>query len=411
MKLRLEKTYQVFEDLPSEQFQAFMEDIRVRGVLVPIEVDEEGLVLDGHQRARAVLALEKQGHRIDYRVNIRPGLSEDDKFAHGVSMNMQRRQLDGAQKRELAETLKRRFAWSNVKIAALLAVAPSTVLRWLDGIDGLPEHVMGEDGRVYRSQTWGGVSAGERDVAAALQAALTVGGREKTIDVRRALVLARQAKLEAPYIEYAPDHPLRPEDPAFGLELRLGGVGDAYHDLPGDSVDLILTDPPYPHEFLPAWSDLGALAQRVLKPGRLLVAYCGHRWLDECFDRLRNEGLRYAWLGGLFFGGSGPSVHDRHMFSAWRPILMMSKGEWIPHRWAKDAWFGEGAEKDLHPWQQSLGTFLELVESFTDAGDLVVDPFLGSGTTAVAAVRLSRRFVGGDIAPGTLQAARERLGY
>lgn len=38
-------------------------------------------------------------------------------------------------------------------------------------------------------------------------------------------------------------------------------------DLEPESVDLILTDPPYPREFLPLWSDLGDLAERVLKRG------------------------------------------------------------------------------------------------------------------------------------------------
>ncbi len=408
--LRLEKTYQLFDDLGDEQFQGLKADILARGVLVDIEVDEDGLVLDGHQRARAVLALQAEGHRPRYGVKVRAGLSEDDKWAHSISMNLQRRQLNLIERRALAAEIRRRFAWSTGRIAGILGVNQSTVVRWLDGVSGLPDHVVGEDGRTYRSAVWGGIAATSDTVAEALRAAQTLGGRERTVDVRRALVLARQARLEDGYVEYPTDHPLEAMSPAFGLELRVGPLVDALADLPDASVDLILTDPPYPHEYLPQWDELGALARRVLKPGRLLIAYCGHRWLDRCWWALSAH-LEYAWLGGMFFGGSGPSVHDRRIFSGWRPILMFSQGDWVPHRWTKDAWYGEGAEKDLHPWQQSVGTFLELIEAHTDAGNLVVDPFLGSGTTAVAASRLGRRFVGCDVDDGAVAIARTRLGF
>lgn len=413
--LRLEKTYQLFDDLGDEQFQGLKADILARGVLVDIEVDEDGLVLDGHQRARAVLALQAEGHRPRYGIKVRAGLTEDDKWAHSISMNFQRRQLNMIERRALAAEIRRRFAWSTGRIGAILGVNQSTVVRWLDGVSGLPEHVVGEDGRTYRSAVWGAVTATSDTVTDALRAAQTLGAHERSVDVRRALVLARQARLEDKYVELPPDHPARVAedariDGAAMLELRIGPLTEALADLPDASVDLVLTDPPYPHEFLPQWDELGALARRVLKPGRLLVAYCGHRWLNRCWDALSAH-LEYAWLGGMFFGGAGPSVHDRRIFSGWRPILMFSNGDWVPHRWTKDAWYGEGAEKDLHPWQQSVGTFLELIEAHTDAGQVVVDPFLGSGTTAVAASRLGRRFVGCDVDEGAVNVATRRLGF
>lgn len=48
----------------------------------------------------------------------------------------------------------------------------------------------------------------------------------------------------------------------------------------------------------------------------------------------------------------------------------------------------------VHTTQKPLELMLELVELFTDPGDLVLDPFCGSGTTGVACVRLGRRFIG-----------------
>jgi DNA modification methylase len=58
-----------------------------------------------------------------------------------------------------------------------------------------------------------------------------------------------------------------------------------------------------------------------------------------------------------------------------------------------------------------------LLRDFTDPGDLILDPFAGSGTTGVAAIRLGRRFVGWerdakyhDVATRRLAATREQLG-
>ena len=58
--------YQFFEDLPADQFAALVEDIRANGVRVPIEVDENGATLDGHQRLRAVKTLADAGVKVDY---------------------------------------------------------------------------------------------------------------------------------------------------------------------------------------------------------------------------------------------------------------------------------------------------------------------------------------------------------
>ena len=68
-----------------------------------------------------------------------------------------------------------------------------------------------------------------------------------------------------------------------------------------------------------------------------------------------------------------------------------------------------GPEKDLHRWQQSLPSMQELVRRATKRGDFVCDPFIGSGTSGVAAISLDRRFLGCEINPSTAQIARDRM--
>ncbi len=65
--------------------------------------------------------------------------------------------------------------------------------------------------------------------------------------------------------------------------------------------------------------------------------------------------------------------------------------------------------KRVHPTQKPIDLFRALVEVHSHAGDLVIDPFLGSGTTAEAAIALNRNFAGCDIDPKYVEASRQRV--
>lgn len=66
-------------------------------------------------------------------------------------------------------------------------------------------------------------------------------------------------------------------------------------------------------------------------------------------------------------------------------------------------------EKTEHPCQYPIALIERLVLALTNEGDLVVDPYIGSGTTAVAALRRGRRAAGADIQERYLEIARDRL--
>ena len=116
--------YQVLPDLSAEDFAALRADIAARGVLVPVEYDEDGNILDGHHRVRAC---EELG-LTDWPRFIRKGLSEADKRVHARQLNLARRHLSRDQKRDLiAAQLRETPAKSNRQVAERLGVSHPTV--------------------------------------------------------------------------------------------------------------------------------------------------------------------------------------------------------------------------------------------------------------------------------------------
>jgi hypothetical protein len=196
-------------------------------------------------------------------------------------------------------------------------------------------------------------------------------------------------------------------------ELRTGDFREALADLADQSVDAIVTDPPYDNDGVPLYEPLGAFCLRVLKPGRLAAVYAGHLHLDEEIELLAKGGLTYMWHGVNVLPGLHTKVHVRKVNGRHRSVLLYSAGPYEPRRWVHDLVFAEGRggpdERPLHPWQQAEAPVRHWIRQVSEPGELIIDPFLGSGTTAVAAVLEGRRFLGCDIDPGCVETTRRRL--
>ena len=106
-------------------------------------------------------------------------------------------------------------------------------------------------------------------------------------------------------------------------------------EIPQQSVDLVLTDPPYQAKTLHAFSELGAFCARVLRPGRLLVCYAGKLGLPEEIARL-SEHLVYVWAGAIFQPGRHVSIHVHQIRAASRQVLFFSAGPYRPRSWLQD---------------------------------------------------------------------------
>lgn len=116
--------YQVMPPLSGEEYSELKSDIQKRGVMVPIEFDEDGNVLDGHHRLKIC---EELGIT-DYPKIVRNGMSEEQKRTHARKLNMARRHLNSEQKRELIrEQLRETPERSDRQIATGLGVSDKTV--------------------------------------------------------------------------------------------------------------------------------------------------------------------------------------------------------------------------------------------------------------------------------------------
>lgn len=99
-------------------------------------------------------------------------------------------------------------------------------------------------------------------------------------------------------------------------------------------------------------------------------------------------------------GAVGGFVRDKSVGG----YLTISNGERYPLSVIDFTW-----EMGLHPTQKPVALYDYLIRTYTQPGDLVIDPFAGSGTTAVAARNLNRRYIAGDTSAEYCQIAERRL--
>jgi 16S rRNA G966 N2-methylase RsmD len=177
-----------------------------------------------------------------------------------------------------------------------------------------------------------------------------------------------------------------------------------------ESVDHIITDPPYPREYLPCFDHLARRAPEWLKPGGSLLVMSGHSYLPEVFAALAKSGLVYRWtFCALMTCGESAQIFDRHIIPKWKPVLWYTKGGCDHLPWCGDLIDADANDKWFHRWGQSVGQMEWLVRLATVPGQIILDPFCGGGTTGVAALRLQRMFIGVDIDQTAIAQTAARL--
>jgi len=199
--------------------------------------------------------------------------------------------------------------------------------------------------------------------------------------------------------------------------------------LPDGCVDLVVTDPPFklsqaysiqtdPDNLFAVASILRAfpLIANILKNSRFCVTFYDNRILPFLFDAVKGTELRYrrqiflyrrwgnanAWLGWM---------------QCTDPVCFFVKGNEglfkpeIRSQIKHDCYIKSSPEPNgnMHPAQKPLEFVKDIIKWCSNEGDLILDPFAGSGTTLVAAKELGRRFLGFDIEQKYVDIANERL--
>jgi site-specific DNA-methyltransferase (adenine-specific) len=234
-----------------------------------------------------------------------------------------------------------------------------------------------------------------------------------------------------------------------GWSLVLGDCLDpvtGLASLADKSVDHVITDPPYeaeahtlqrrmlyngnrarvesaPLDFAAlTGDDRDRIAQAIARVGNgWLAVFCQIEAIFPWRASLVTAGAKWR-RGGVWVKGGMPQLTGDRPAQGCECIALAWSGKG-KSRWnggGRNGIWDYGHQSDgpgrEHPTQKPNGLMAALIRDFTDEGELVCDPFAGSGTTGVACLRLGRRFVGWErdpkyhaIAVKRLTAAREQL--
>lgn len=405
--------FQLFDALDPATEAALRASIERFGVLVPVVRDQHGNTIDGHHRARIAGEM-----GVQFRVDVVAVADEDEARDIARTLNADRRQLDPEHRKQVVAVLATQVDERGIgvhtpeAIAGALGVDRKTVrndLAELGTDPKLPTHRRGLDGKVRSSRRPPVVAAKNEREAERAQVALGDLGDaapSRVLDVKRAERIAREHAAEQRRAE-----PVEPVTVEHGIDIRHGDFRDALADIEHGTVDAIITDPPYIREMF-AYGEglyaLGAMAADILKPTGVLAVMFGTGTIPEAVAAL-SQSMSFHWCCAWLTPGPRARMHHAKVGTGWKPIYLYTRPDGDPGRWLLDDVITSARDdKDHHHWGQDVAGFTTLVERLTEPGALVIDPFLGGGTTAVACQDTGRRFIGCDIDAAAVTTARER---
>jgi DNA modification methylase len=178
--------------------------------------------------------------------------------------------------------------------------------------------------------------------------------------------------------------------------------------VPNDSIDFVLTDPPYGVRYKDRFGRtlandddisgiLGAFPHlyRVLKPNSFCVCFYGWNKVDQFMGAWRAAGFRPC--GHLVWTKDYASSR-RFLASHHEQAYLLCKGQPAAlENPISDVRPWKYTGNKAHPTQKAVAILKPLVQSFSSPGQIVMDPFCGSGSTLMAAASCGRRYIGIDV--------------
>jgi len=211
-----------------------------------------------------------------------------------------------------------------------------------------------------------------------------------------------------------------------------GDSTDYLRESPDCSVDCVITDPPYAdrtHAMAKTNKGKGhgtpAISFQSFSKDNLTVALaeCGRasrRWVISTLDYVHAvsldvappNGLRSLRVGVWVKTNPMPQISADRPGQGWEAISFLHRADVKP-RWngggRSGVWIHSVVQNEGHPTVKPLSMVCDWVHLFTDLGDSILDPFMGSGTTLRAAKDLGRKAIGIEIEERYCEIAAKRM--
>ncbi len=429
--LRIDANYEQLVPKVSEQdFKELKKSITDNGLFEPIWINSDGVILDGHHRFKAWIGIGKEAAHIPTRIKDFSDKLDERKFV--IECNLRRRHLLIHERANLANELhkieeeqaeKRQSQAGGDKREELKNVLD-------ERLHQKKSHTTTKDKRVKRQRNTAREKAAKKVnlsgetlrkfqyVEQHGETYIVDGMKKGHIKIDKSFKITKKKELIASAKQSLKEsgHPIAFKDKAVIHNLEnalpiLGDFAELSKNIPDNYVDLIFTDPPYKEEDIPKYEELGKIAQRVLKPGGSLITYLGHYALLEIGEKLKKSGLKYWWIMHVGHTGAKAKMWKQNLWVCWKPLLWFVKGEKPnPHsEELYDSIRSEPPDKSKHHWSQSTVEAEYIIRRFTKENDIVFDPFVGSGTTVLAALSLKRKTLSFEKDKDTFAIASQRI--
>lgn len=377
----------IFPLMTDEEMCELTQDIKANGLKQPI-ILYEGKIYDGRNRYQACVSASVDPKFTEYKGNT--------PYSDVMSLNMQRRHLTAGQKAMIASDilpdLQKESKISKIRKNVFIEAESKS---WKDRPVEIVSKLLnvGSPSIQFAKK----LKKELPDIAEKVK-----NGKLNLKQAKNALYKKKEAEKKSTV-----DVEIKEKD----IRLHNCDIADSLID--NNSLDVIITDPPYPKGFLSCWTKLARFASEKLKDGGVLLALSGQSYLPEVYANMKIEGLNYYWTGAIYQPDVPTVLQTKRIMTNWKPLLIYTKGEYKGTYQGTDTYISDYKDtekgKEYHDWGQNEKIFSKIVTDWTYTNDLVCDPFMGSGTTALACIKNKRRFVGIEINEQTYKVAKARI--
>lgn len=203
-------------------------------------------------------------------------------------------------------------------------------------------------------------------------------------------------------------------------QIIYGDCLEVMKEFPNESIDFILTDPPFGigkkeivgDKSLDTYKKSLPLMEKVLKNNSWFITFASMGLLPKVLEETTRF-FEYIWLGFIYYSNMQRIMHSPVGFTKISLFLVFKKGQPKKHYFLRDVLvFTYGSyEKEIigHPSPKPLKSVCELIKFGSNKNDIILDPFVGSGTTCIGAKKLRRQFIGIEIDSLYHELACQRL--